>query len=985
MGPWNAMAPMGTLRASCLPILARCGRTAPSRRACVAARAQDRRSLRPMAPTTASRASRPAFSSLVLLAGLAGAGCGGASSAAPADAGPGLGDPLDYVPPPASCAYDCPQLPSKCAELAQGYACPALRPWSALPHEAACGAFDGNPPTPVAGKCTSTTPSGDAAKFAGKDPADPATTILPEGRRVKPLGKEWVLHESVGGLTSFLGLVPGTRWGITVDTGMGDHVVRIVDVTKLQAGVDPVLGRVAFPAPGALGQSATFVAPDLVYVATSNGVVQALRLDLKTGALARDDARSLKLPKPSKGSVWHVAAIAASPDGKRLVATPMLERSLLVFDVAAGSATFGQQLGSGELSATEAFMAAFDPNDPDGRYAYVTHWGNRVVDEIDLLDPTRPRLNRSFPTPQQPEGLAFLDARWMAVAADLADSIVLIDRVAGSSVTIPADAGTTLPGSEPSTLAYDPTNKRLYATLAGMNALAAWSVDLSAATAPKLTPVGRAPTGWWPSGVAVLPDATVLVANMRGGNTEPDTTGAGTADHMWGSVQAFAGPSDADLMASEVAVRRNNDVGRLAGAPTVSCPPGADDFPVPLTNTAGPSKQIRHVVFVIRENKSFDGVFGDLPGVEGKPSNTLLKTSAEMDVQWQEFRRLARDFAISDNYYTPAELSQQGHFWAVYGRSADVNERTWPTDQYSRDLRGNVLPLGGVLPLGQPETGSAFDWLIKNRVSLQIFGEGLGLPKVVAGVTPIDNQYPGGFSQAGMYQPDVERACYLGVRARVLCDLPTFSFVALMNDHTRGVGDGVPTPASMIAVNDEGTGILLDALSHSPAWASTLVIITEDDPAGGSDHVDVHRTPIVFAGPWVKRGYVSRTHIDVASLHKLYAHLFGVRYPNAVAATAALPFDLFTSTPDYRPWTHDARTHALACGGPSTTTAAEALITESYSKDLDENPELAAQVARALRGALLQSLPRDVELRARARIAARAARSAAGEPEQDDD
>jgi DNA-binding beta-propeller fold protein YncE len=931
----------------------------------------------------------PRFASLLVLAGLAGLsslaglGCSSSGSAAPQDAGSDLGDPLDFVPPPTSCAYDCPQSPGDCPELAGGYQCPALRPWGALPHEKACGTFDGTPPAKVTGKCTATAPSGEAAKFAGKDKTDPSTTILPEGRRVKPLGKEWVLHESEGGLTTFLGLVPGKSWGITVDTGQGDHVVRIVDVGKLQAGTDPVLGRVAFAAPSTLGESATFVAPDLVYVATSNNVVQALKLDMTTGALTRDDTRSLKLPKPSKGTTWHVAAVAASPDGKRLVATPVLERSILVFDVGAGSSTFGQQIGTGDLSAPEAFMTAFDPHDPAGRYAYVTHWGNKVVDEIDLLDPTKPKLNRSFPTPQQPEGLAFLDARWMAVAADLADSIVLIDRVANTSITIPADTGTSLPGTEPSTLAYDETHKRLYATLAAMNGLAAWSVDLTSATAPKLTPLGRAPTGWWPGGVAVLPDSTVLVANMRGGNTEPDTTDAGTSGHMWGSVQAFPSPSDADLLAGEIAVRKNNDVGRLDGAPTVTCPSGADDFPIPLTNTAGPSKQIQHVVFVIRENKSFDGVFGDFPGVEGKASNTLLKTSAEMDVQWHEFRRLARDFAISDNYYTPAELSEQGHFWTVYGRSADVNERTWPTDQYNRDIRGSVLPLGGVLPLGQPETGSGFDWLIANHVSLGIFGEGLGLPKTVAGIAPVDNQYPGGFSQAGMNHPDVERACYVGVRARILCDLPSFSYVCLMNDHTRGVGAGVPTPASMIAVNDEGTGILLDALSHSPAWASTLVVITEDDPAGGSDHVDIHRTPLIFAGPWVKRGYVSHTHIDVAALHKLYAHIFGLPYPNAVAATAALPFDVFTSTPDYTSWTHEARTQALACGG--TPSAAEALLTESYSTKLDENPELGAQVKRSLRGELLRTLPRGVELRARARIAERAARRAAGEDEDDDD
>jgi hypothetical protein len=907
----------------------------------------------------------------------------GGDATPPADAGTDLGDPGEFATPPPSCAYDCPQS-ADCTELTAGYTCPALGAWNAIPHDTACGAWDGKQPAPVAGKCTVSAPSGEAAKYAGKDPADPATTILPEGRRVKPAGKEWVFHDSAGGLTTYLGAIPGKRWVVTVDTGQGDHVVRVVDVDKLLAGSNPVLGKVAFPYPGTLNASATFVAPDLVYVATSDNVVQALKLDLTTGALARDDLRSLKLPKPSKGTTWHLAAVAASPDGKRLVATPVVESRILVFDVAAGSATFGAQIGIGDLSGSETFMAAFDPNDPQGRYAYVSHWGRRSVDEVDLGDPTKPKVNRTFSTGQQPQGFTFLDARWLAVATDLADTITLVDRVTGTSTSIPVDAGTTLHGTEPSTLAYDASAKRLYATLAGVNGLGAWDVDLTTATAPKLTPTGRMPTGWWPGGVAVLADGTVAVANMRGGNTEPDPTyysvaDANTSGHMGGTVQAFAAPSASELTAGEVAVRKNNDVGALAGAPTISCPSGADDFPIPAKNTTGPSKQIQHVVFVVRENKSFDGVLGDFPGVEGKKELTIMKTQAEQDRLWLNFRKLARDFAISDNYYTAAELSEQGHFWTVYGRSADVNERTWPTDQYNRDIRGNVLPLGGVLPLGQPEYGSDFDWLLNNKISLGIFGEALGLPQVVAGISPVDNQYPGGFSQAGMNHPDVERACYVGGRARVLCDLPSFSYMCLMNDHTRGVGNNVPLPASMIAMNDEGTGILLDALSHSPMWASTLVIITEDDPSGGGEHVDIHRTPIAFAGPWVKRGYVSHTHMDVAALHKLFAHIFGVPYPNTTAATAALPLDLFTSTPDYSPWARETRQWPMQCGGMPT--AAEALLAQSFEGKLDENPELDRQVVRSLRNEPLTALPPAVERRARERIA----KIRAGEALDDDD
>src|SRR5205814_5715758 len=128
-------------------------------------------------------------------------------------------------------------------------------------------------------------------------------------------------------------------------------------------------------------------------------------------------------------------------------------------------------------------------------------WSSRSVAEVDLQTLTAPKVSRTFATDKNPQGLAFLDARWMAVANDFGDTITLVDRVAGSSTSIPVDVATKLHGLEPSNLAYDPVAKRLYATLSAINAVGAWDVDL-AATPPKLAPAGRIPTAWWPGGVS---------------------------------------------------------------------------------------------------------------------------------------------------------------------------------------------------------------------------------------------------------------------------------------------------------------------------------------------------------------------------------------------------------------------------------------------------------------------------------------------------
>ena len=143
------------------------------------------------------------------------------------------------------------------------------------------------------------------------------------------------------------------------------------------------------------------------------------------------------------------------------------------------------------------------------------------------------------------------------------------------------------------------------------------------------------------------------------------------------------------------------------------------------------------------------------------------------------------------------------------------------------------------------------------------------------------------------------------------------------------------------------------------------MIITEDDPSQGGEHVDNHRAPFVMISPWVKRGYVSHTHIDVASMHKIIAHVLGKPYPNAIVANAAIPFDAFTSTPDYTPYTYTPRTFPLACG-PKGAAQGESAITSLWDlSEEDSQPGLDAQVTRWMHGHPLASIPSDALARVR--------------------
>lgn len=894
--------------------------------------------------------------------------CSSSDTTTPA---PDAGDPSDLAIAPKSCSLACPS--AACAESTTPYSCPALGDWRSIPHDVSCPKWDGATFNATPSKCTVSVPSADAIKLTGADPDDPKTTILPDGRRSKTAGAEWLFDEPDlnAGLPVRVVSVPGSTLALVVDAGHGTHSVRLVDTAMIASGQSPVLAVVEFPAPQMLWQGIAVAGPDLVLVATNNGVVQALKLDVLGKTLVRDVARNVALPASiddtnAKANYW-VSGLAVSPDQKTLVVSSMIDTRVLVFDLTNGN--YGKALGSASVGQSGTFDAAFDPNDPQGRYAYVSRIGARSVVELDLSDRTAPKVTRTFSTDKDPQGMAFLDARYLAVVNAFGDTLTVIDRASGASTSMPIDSKSALHGTEPTTLAMDPVTKRLYATLAGRNAIGAWSVDTSQSPA-KLVAIGRLPTSWWPSSVAVTATGDVLWTSARGHSNGPlqqqGPVGDGAAMHgVRGGVAMVATPQPADLSQGDLAVDKDDDVFAVSGSPQVTCPNNENDFALPPTNTAGPSQKIKRIVFIVRENKTFDGVLGDLAGVRGDPSLTLKKTSADMDKLWLNFRQIARTFATSDNYHTSAELSIQGHFWSVYGRSSDFMERTWQVTGYSRSAFDSPVQPQCVNDVGEPQEGSLFDWLSGNHVKYAILGEACGIPQS-SSAGALDTKYPGGFIQSIGY-PDVEKACYLSGRLRALCDVGPFVYMTLPNDHTRGVGSDTPSPEVMVAVNDEATGMVVEAISRSPWWAESLVVVTEDDPADGGDHVDHHRVPVIFASPWIKRGYVSRTHIDTSSLHKMFAHILGLPYPSVEVEKAALPLDLFSSTPDLTPFAHQARKWPLSCGEKASLT--EKRLTQSWDlTDVDEQPGLDDQVRRVMRGEELQAMPaelqRQIELRA---------------------
>lgn len=863
-------------------------------------------------------------------------------------------DPYEFASPPSSCSFECPN--DKCAENTTPYACQNLLPWADIPHTSTC-AWDGvTVPSPTPGQCSASAPTGEALKYAGIDPNDASVLVMPDGRRLTPAGADWVFPDPRS-MTSNVIAIPGTPFVVTVDTGYGAHLVRTVDTTLIGSG-DPAIDVEPFNNPEALNQGIAFSPPDRLFVAAAGGRVMTVAIDTATGQLTRDDTRAILLPPSPKspGGAYYASGVALSDDQTKLYVTGVDDSRLLVADVTHNGPSYGTIVGSVDLGGSETYAVYTDPHEVPTRFAYVAMWGSRAVKEVDVSIPSAPVVTRTFQVDKDPQGITFLDGRWMIVGNDLGDTFTRVDRMTGDVTAIPVDMATMLRGVEPSCLLFDETSSRLFVTQAGINAIGAYDIDMNVSP-PTITPAGRLPAQWWPSGLAKAQDGSLIAVSLlaRGtGPRQPDEE----YELLHGGIQRIPAPTAMELAAGESVVAANNAVAARPGYPQVNCPPGADDFPIPETNTGAPSKAIDQVILIVRENKTFDGIFGDFSGVNGEPNHTIAP-AAQMDSIWPNIRLLAKTFAHSDNFYTSAFISTQGHLWTTHGRTVDFNEREWPVTGYGRGLRGDS-DSGGVIDVGRPDEGSLFDWLGKNNVLYEVMGEIVGLPTFIPPNTdPVDNGYPGGFIQSIGY-PDNEKACYVAGRARVRCDLPKFVYMTLPNDHTQGLGSSTPSPETMFAVNDEATGILVEGISKSPLWPKSLVIVIEDDPAQGGDHVDYHRTILVMASPWLKRGYVSTTHVDVASVHKLIAHIYAIPYPNVQVQNAPLPLDMFTSTPDYGTYTHVPRSIPLACG--SGVTGAEEKLTKSWDwDDIDQQPGLGGQIHRWLREAQYHELPPDIE------------------------
>ena len=523
---------------------------------------------------------------------------------------------------------------------------------------------------------------------------------------------------------------------------------------------------------------------------------------------------------------------------------------------------------------------------------------------------------------------------------------VRADSVVQNIFLAPNERLSTFRGAIPFGLCLSPDQKTLYVAESGLNAVGVIDVET-------LTVRGHIPVGWFPSKLATSKEGKQLVvANAKGYGSGPngeavlqnDSLGSYIGGLMRGSVTVLDVPTDAQLAELTQQVVDNNfrfmavsdSLRRARAGNPVPLYPGAADSP------------IRHLVFITKENRTYDEVFGQVK--EGRGNPALARYGANVTFSNQDSSRtlsnvtvmpnhlaLAQRFAISDNFYVNADHSADGHRWL-----SGTYPNEWVETSVPAAYAGNrnLIPWskapgalafegasGAIYPEDYNEAGSMWEHLERNRISLYNFGCGLMFAPHVNGDPKAFKQQgyryavnyplsPALFSHSSRRYPTYHMGIPDQYRASQFIaefeekwitgtdTLPAVLTVMLGADH--GAAErpeaGFPFRESYMADNDLALGRLVEFLSHTPYWKHMAIVVTEDDSQGGVDHVDAHRSLLMVMSPYAKRQHVSHVHSSFGSIFKTFWNVLGIPYLNQYDATATDLADLFTNQPDFTPY-----------------------------------------------------------------------------------
>jgi DNA-binding beta-propeller fold protein YncE len=811
----------------------------------------------------------------------------------------------------------------------------------------------------------------------------PATIALsPDGRYAAMLNdgygtQETLAHQSISVLdlkTNKIADYPDDRLGEDARQSYFLGLVFSSDGKRLYASV----GSITDPTGEKPGDTGNGIA---VY-SFANGKVAPERFvairprPLATGKIVAEGLRKT----PPHTAIPYPAGITVIADGNqdKLLVADNLSDDVILLDPATGKILQTFVLSTNDLVPSSYPYTCVATR--DGRRAWCSLWNASQVAELDLTSgqvvrwinleqPKDPLAPGSHPTAL----LLSPDERGLFIALSNSDAVAVVWTASGKEINWlrTYTPGQRFAGCQPGPLALSADGTRLFAGGASINAVAVFDAE-QAASVPysdrTLEPLGFIPTDWYPSALAVHGD-DLLIATAKGQGTRPNKDFGKTRyetrhhDHPYiptllrGSVARLNIPKTLEKLPELTRIVEQNNL--------FHSDPGTIQF-------ASGSNPIKHVIYVIKENRTYDQILGDLKVGDGDPSLTMYGA----DITPNE-HKLALQFGVLDNFYDSGEVSGDGHLWSTAAITTDYNEKTWQIayrgKERTYDFQGQnaeEFPLEHNQPdIDDPSTGFLWDNVARNQVSYRDYGEFVcavwcnkkrnaaspkqGTPSGQEAPCPRTEVHKGGMLPPNVGDPHGgpspwpwpvplfnkvkptkaalrdhfdplypdfntdypdqlrtdeflnEFSAYVRARQQnegPQFELPAFVLLYLPDDHTGGTRPDLPRPAASVADNDLALGRVVDAVSHSPYWDDTAILVLEDDAQDGADHVDAHRSiafviskysPGSAAQPYVEH----RFYTTVNMIHTLEV-LLGLPPMNQNDAYAPVMGQLFSGVGD---------------------------------------------------------------------------------------
>ncbi|HKI19179.1 MAG TPA: alkaline phosphatase family protein, partial [Isosphaeraceae bacterium] len=522
-------------------------------------------------------------------------------------------------------------------------------------------------------------------------------------------------------------------------------------------------------------------------------------------------------------------------------------------------------------------------------------------------------------------------------------------------------------GSTPAALAIAPDGKTLFVANADNNCVAVFDIAEPGRTQVK----GFIPTGWYPTAVAVTPDGKNLLVGVGKGNqtkpnpikreeakgkTEPDLPAPGglvrfpyIGTTLSGSLSVVSIPDDKTLAQYTETVYKN-------------CPYSdrlLSDAPYPertaIPTKVGEPSPIKHILYIIKENRTYDQVFGDLARGNGDPALVMFGRDVTPN-----HHKLAEEFVLLDNLYCNGHVSADGHPWSTMAYHTDYVARNWALTYSGR--AGVVDDDDG--DLEKAPSGYLWDACARAGLSYRSYGEYGRRVSQPDGSMRIEGSVPG---LVGHMCPDFGVGKVHGRHARDIenaetflrefheyeknGNLPRFMVMSLGEDHTTGTRPGTFTPRACVASNDVGLGRIVEALSHSKHWPEIAIFVIEDDAQNGPDHVDAHRTVGLVISPYTKRKHVDSTQYSTVSMLRSIELVLGLSPLSQYDAAARPMFASFTDKADLTPYVHEpARIDLNEVNAPTAYGAKRSLKMNFDEYDKIDDFELNEILWRAIKG-----------------------------------